>query len=471
MQTRQTLTILGSTGSVGVSTLDVVARHPERFRVIALTARDRADVLFAQCVRHRPRYAVLSQPHAADALARRLKDAGSTRKCCAMTRRSSACEPAEVDTVMAAIVGIAGLKPALAAARAGKKLLLANKEALVTGGCSAHAGGARGRRHAAAHRQRAQRDFQALPANFSGDLAAVGVRRILLTASGGPFRLTPTDQLADVTPDAACAHPNWTMGRKISVDSATMMNKGLEVIEARWLFNAQPHQIEVLIHPESVVHSLVEYSDGSVIAQLGNPDMRTPIAHALGFPERIAAGSTSSILHAWAHCISPRRISRVSVSAPCVRSTWKRGRCARDPQCRERGSQSPVFSPVKSAIWISRSCCRRCSTFATAARSKIWMTFLRQTGQRAHARNAASRSARGTCPPVAKPVVPIANRSQLQGVLMSLLHTTLAFLVTLGVLIVIHELGHYWVARLCNVKVLRFSVGFRAARMVEGARP
>jgi len=291
MQTRQALTILGSTGSVGVSTLDVVARHPERFRVIALTARDRADVLFAQCVRHRPRYAVLSQPHAADTLARRLKDAAvDTEVLCDDEALERVASLPEVDTVMAAIVGIAGLKPALAAARAGKKLLLANKEALVTAGAvlmqAARAGGAALLPIDSEHNA----VFQALPANFSGDLAAVGVRRILLTASGGPFRLTPTDQLADVTPDAACAHPNWTMGRKISVDSATMMNKGLEVIEARWLFNAQPHQIEVVIHPESVVHSLVEYSDGSVIAQLGNPDMRTPIAHALGFPERITAG-------------------------------------------------------------------------------------------------------------------------------------------------------------------------------------
>ncbi|HUP96008.1 MAG TPA: 1-deoxy-D-xylulose-5-phosphate reductoisomerase [Burkholderiales bacterium] len=291
MPTRQSLTILGSTGSVGVSTLDVVARHPERFRVIALSARARADVLFAQCLLHRPRFAVLSQPHAADALARRFKDAGiDTEVLCDDEALERVASLSEVDTVMAAIVGIAGLKPALAAARSGKKLLLANKEALVTAGAvlmqAARAGGATLLPIDSEHNA----IFQALPASFSGDLAAVGVRRILLTASGGPFRLTPTDELADVTPDAACAHPNWTMGRKISVDSATMMNKGLEVIEARWLFNAQPHQIEVLIHPESVVHSLVEYSDGSVIAQLGNPDMRTPIAHALGFPERIAAG-------------------------------------------------------------------------------------------------------------------------------------------------------------------------------------
>ena len=288
---RQSLTILGSTGSVGVSTLDVVARHPERFRVIALTAGTRADVLFAQCVRHHPRFAVLSDPQAADALARRLRDVGIDTEVlsdeAALERVASL---PEVDTVMAAIVGIAGLKPALAAARAGKKLLLANKEALVTAGAvlmqAVRESGATLLPIDSEHNA----IFQALPPTFNGDLAGVGVRRILLTASGGPFRLTPTDQLAHVTPEAACAHPNWSMGRKISVDSATMMNKGLEVIEARWLFNAEPRQIEVLIHPESVVHSLVEYIDGSVIAQLGNPDMRTPIAHALGFPERISAG-------------------------------------------------------------------------------------------------------------------------------------------------------------------------------------
>ena len=287
----QNLTILGSTGSVGVSTLDVVARHPDRFRVFALTAHTRADALYAQCREHEPRYAVISEAQAAEALARRLREDGvATEVLCGPEGLERVASAAEVETVMAAIVGIAGLEPTIAAARAGKKLLLANKEALVTAGevlmRAAREGGATLLPIDSEHNA----VFQALPRTFAGDLRDVGVRRILLTASGGPFRLTPAEELEHVTPDAACAHPNWTMGRKISVDSATMMNKGLEVIEARWLFNAEPSQIEVVIHPESVVHSLVEYVDGSVIAQLGNPDMRTPIAHALAFPDRVDAG-------------------------------------------------------------------------------------------------------------------------------------------------------------------------------------
>ena len=291
MSPLQNLTILGSTGSVGVSTLDVVERHPDRFRVVALTAHAKGTALLEQCLRHRPRYAVISQAQAAEDLKRRFLEAGlDTEVLCGADALDQVASLPEVDTVMAAIVGIAGLKPAIAAARAGKKLLLANKEALVTAGAvlmhAARTGGARLLPIDSEHNA----VFQALPRSFAGELGPIGVRRILLTASGGPFRLTPADALTHVTPDAACAHPNWTMGRKISVDSATMMNKGLEVIEARWLFNAAPHQIEVVIHPESVVHSLVEYVDGSVIAQLGNPDMRTPIAHALGFPDRIEAG-------------------------------------------------------------------------------------------------------------------------------------------------------------------------------------
>ncbi|MGZ8228803.1 MAG: 1-deoxy-D-xylulose-5-phosphate reductoisomerase [Burkholderiales bacterium] len=287
----QNLTILGSTGTVGASTLDVVERHPDRFRVIALSARTQADVLLAQCVRHRPRYAAIAEPRAAEKLARELRTAGlDTEVLCGAEGFERVATLPEVHTVMAAIVGIAGLKPTYAAAAAGKKVLLANKEALVT------AGPVLMQAARAAHATLLPIDsehnavFQALPRDYAGDLAASGVRRILLTASGGPFRLTPAHQLAHVTPQAACAHPNWVMGRKISVDSATMLNKGLDVIEARWLFNARPDQIEVVIHPESVIHSLVEYVDGSVIAQLGNPDMRTPIAHALAFPERIDAG-------------------------------------------------------------------------------------------------------------------------------------------------------------------------------------
>jgi 1-deoxy-D-xylulose-5-phosphate reductoisomerase len=291
MTALRNVTILGSTGSVGVSTLDVIERHPDRFRVLALTAHSQADVLFAQCVRHRPRYAVIARTHAAEALRRRVEAAGLDTEVLSGTQALEhvAALP-EVDTVMAAIVGIAGLKPTFAAACAGKNVLLANKEALVTAGpvlmSAARNSGATILPIDSEHNA----VFQALPRDYGGDLAAAGVRRILLTASGGPFRTTPLRELAHVTPQAACAHPNWVMGRKISVDSATMMNKGLEVIEARWLFNARPDCIEVVIHPQSVVHSLVEYVDGSVIAQLGHPDMRTPIAHALAFPDRIEAG-------------------------------------------------------------------------------------------------------------------------------------------------------------------------------------
>ena len=287
----QGVAILGSTGSVGANTLDVVARHPGRFRVVALTAQSNSAALLEQVRQHRPPYAVLTDPAAAEALAAGIREEGiATEVLAGIQALERVAALPEVDTVMAAIVGIAGLKPAMAAARAGKKVLLANKEALVTAGSvfmqAVREGGATLLPIDSEHNA----IFQSLPAAFRGDLGAVGARRVLLTASGGPFRNTPAAELEHVTPDAACAHPNWVMGRKISVDSATMMNKGLEVIEARWLFDAHPSQIEVVIHPESIVHSLVEYDDGSVIAQLGNPDMRTPIAHALAFPDRIDAG-------------------------------------------------------------------------------------------------------------------------------------------------------------------------------------
>ena len=288
----QHLTILGSTGSVGVSTLDVVARNPERFSVTALAARSQHELLFDQCRRFAPKYAVLLDVAAAGHLQKRLHIAGlSTTVLCGASELERVAALTEVTTVVAAIVGIAGLRPTLAAARAGKKILLANKEALVTAGAlfmsAVHDSGAELLPIDSEHNA----IFQALPRLRGTSLANCGVRRILLTASGGPFRTLPAAQLARVTPEEAVAHPNWVMGRKISVDSATMMNKGLEVIEAHWLFAAPPEMIEVVIHPQSVVHSLVEYCDGSVIAQLGNPDMRTPIAHALGHPERIASGA------------------------------------------------------------------------------------------------------------------------------------------------------------------------------------
>lgn len=291
MRVVQRLTILGSTGSVGLSTLDVVARHRDRFEVVALAARRRADALFEQCMRFRPQLAVMLETDAARELRSRLRGAGLA---CEVRSGLDALEEAagapDVDTVVAGIVGIAGLRPTLAAVRAGKKVLLANKESLVTAGPilmeAVRTSGARLLPIDSEHNA----IFQSLPSDYPGSPEAAGVRRILLTASGGPFRRVPLPELDSVTPEQACAHPNWVMGRKISVDSATMMNKGLEVIEAHWLFNVDVDRIEVVIHPESVIHSLVEYIDGSVIAQLANPDMRTPIAHALAFPQRIAAG-------------------------------------------------------------------------------------------------------------------------------------------------------------------------------------
>jgi 1-deoxy-D-xylulose-5-phosphate reductoisomerase len=282
------LTLLGSTGSIGDSTLDVVTRHPERFSVYALTAHRNGDKLVEQCLRFAPEVAVVGDAATAAQVAARLRAAGSRTEvtygpqALVDVSKSDGC-----DTVVAAIVGAAGLAPSLAAARAGKRILLANKEALVMSG---------------AIFMDAVRDhgaillpvdsehnaiFQCLPreASLHG-----GVSKIILTASGGPFRTREPASLINVTPDEACKHPNWVMGRKISVDSATMMNKGLEVIEAHWLFGLPGERIEVLIHPQSVIHSLVSYADGSVLAQLGNPDMRTPIAHALAFPERVDSG-------------------------------------------------------------------------------------------------------------------------------------------------------------------------------------
>jgi len=287
----RTLTLLGSTGSIGESTLDVVARHPERFSVFALVAKSQDDKLFQQCVAHRPRYAVLMDPAAAARLRGRLQTAGLVTEVLEGERAAvEVAEAPEADTVVAAIVGAAGLAAALGAARQGKRILLANKEALVMTGPifleTAQKSGAVLLPLDSEHNA----IFQSLPAGFKRGLAGEGVRRILLTASGGPFRSRDPATLHTVTPEEAVAHPNWVMGRKISVDSATMMNKGLEVIEAHWLFGAAPECIQVVIHPQSVIHSMVEYADGSVLAQLGNPDMRTPIAQALAYPERIEAG-------------------------------------------------------------------------------------------------------------------------------------------------------------------------------------
>ena len=291
MSNVQNLTILGATGTIGVNTLNVVARHPDRFNVVALTASTQLEKLVEQCRQHQPRYAVVLDEASAARLRGLLTDAGlATTVLFGMEALEQVAAMAEVDVVMAAIVGAAGLRPAMAAAYAGKRILLANKETLVMAGSLFMQAVATGGAQLLPIDSEHNAIFQALPRGFNGDLAACGVRRILLTASGGPFRTTPLHELPYVTPNQACAHPNWVMGRKISVDSATMMNKGLEVIEARWLFNALAEQIDVVIHPQSVVHSMVDYLDGSVIAQLGNPDMRTPIAYALGFPERIDSG-------------------------------------------------------------------------------------------------------------------------------------------------------------------------------------
>lgn len=289
--TPQNITVLGATGSIGVSTLDVIRRHPDRYKAFALCAHSQVDKLFAQCLEFQPRFAVLRDAALADDLAARCRQAGLTTEVRhGMVALVELASLPEVDTVMAAIVGAAGLEPTLAAARAGKRVLLANKEVLVMAGeLFMHAVRAHGATLLPVDSEH-NAIFQALPADFSRGLSACGVERILLTASGGPFRDTPLTDLQQVTPEQACAHPNWVMGRKISVDSATMMNKGLEVIEAHWLFGVAAERIDVVIHPQSVIHSMVEYVDGSVLAQLGNPDMRTPIAHALAYPERIGAG-------------------------------------------------------------------------------------------------------------------------------------------------------------------------------------
>jgi 1-deoxy-D-xylulose-5-phosphate reductoisomerase len=287
----ENVTVLGSTGSVGENTLDVISRNSGRYRVTALTAHRNVERLAEQCVRFDAELAVIAEPTLENELYRKLKALGANAA--VMSGQPGLVAAAglpEVDIVMAAIVGAAGLKPTLRAAETGKKVLLANKESLVIAGevfvKTARINGARVLPVDSEHNA----IFQAMPTGFEQGLEQAGVEKIILTASGGPFLNTPAAQLSLVTPAQACNHPNWDMGRKISVDSATLMNKGLELIEARWLFNASPGQLEVLIHPQSIVHSMVAYRDGSVLAQLGTPDMRTPIAHALAWPERIEAG-------------------------------------------------------------------------------------------------------------------------------------------------------------------------------------
>jgi len=289
---QQLITVLGSTGSIGGNTLDVIARHPDRFKVFALSASSQVDSLLSQCIRFSPQFAVMSQEEAGRRLADKVKAQGLNLK--VLWGPESLIEISshpQVDAVMAAIVGAAGLAPCLAAAHAGKRLLLANKEALVVGGdvflSAVKQGGATllpiDSEHSAI--------FQSLPEDSA--TWATRINKIILTASGGPFRTRPVDTLRDVTPEEACAHPNWVMGRKISVDSATMMNKALEVIEARYLFGVRSDQIEVVIHPQSVIHSMVQFKDASVVAQMGTPDMRVPIAYGLSWPERVVSGASA----------------------------------------------------------------------------------------------------------------------------------------------------------------------------------
>lgn len=338
----QQITVLGATGSIGLSTLDVIARHPDRYRAFALTGFARRDELKALCLRFAPRYAVVPEALEAQRLEGELRAAGLTTR--VLAGSEGLCEVAahpEVDAVMAAIVGAAGLHPTLAAVEAGKKVLLANKEALVMSGALFMQAVRRSGAQLLPIDSEHNAIFQCLPPGYGDGLAAVGVRRILLTASGGPFRETPAAELVEVTPAQACAHPNWSMGRKISVDSASMMNKGLELIEACWLFDARPAQVEVVVHPQSVIHSLVDYVDGSVLAQLGNPDMRTPIAHALAWPERIDSGVAPLDLFA---------IARLDFQAP-DEARFPCLRLAR--QAAEAGGSAPAMLNAANEVAVS----------------------------------------------------------------------------------------------------------------------
>ncbi len=336
------LAILGSTGSIGANTLAVVDRHPDRFEVVALSADRQVERLFDQCRRYRPRYAAMADAAAAAQLRLKVREAGLS---CEVLSGAAGLEQIaiapEVDAVMAAIVGSAGLRSTLAAAHAGKQLLLANKEALVmAGGLLMDAVAASGAMLLPIDSEH-NAIFQALPRDFDGSLPRAGVRKLWLTASGGPFLRTERRLLDDVTPEQACAHPKWSMGRKISVDSATLMNKGLEVIEASFLFKANPAQIEVVIHPQSIVHSLVEYVDGSVLAQLGNPDMRTPIAHALAYPERIDPGVQSLDLCA----IGSLQFERPDLDRfPCLRLAYR---------ALEAGGNAPIVLNAANEIAVA----------------------------------------------------------------------------------------------------------------------
>ena len=342
MSRPQQITVLGATGSIGLSTLDVIARHPERYQAFALSGFTRLSELFALCVRHLPKFAVVPEAGAARNLQDDLRAAGLSTQ--VLVGEEGLCQVAaapEVDAIMAAIVGAAGLRPTLAAVEAGKKILLANKEALVMSGALFMQAVRKSGSVLLPIDSEHNAIFQCMPQDFARGLSKVGVRRILLTASGGPFRQTPMAELAHVSPDQACAHPNWSMGRKISVDSASMMNKGLELIEACWLFDAKPSQVEVVIHPQSVIHSLVDYVDGSVLAQLGNPDMRTPIANALAWPERIDSGVAPLDLFA---------VARLDFEAP----DEERFPCLRlARQAAEAGNSAPAMLNAANEVAVA----------------------------------------------------------------------------------------------------------------------
>jgi 1-deoxy-D-xylulose-5-phosphate reductoisomerase len=326
----KTIAVLGATGSIGASALDVIARHPDRFRAGILAAHRNVEALAALCARFAPDLAVIADASLEAELRERLRQARvATRVASGAHALIEAAGDSNCDTVIAAIVGAAGLESTLAAARAGKRLLLANKEAVVMGGALLRAALDEGGGELLPIDSEHNAVFQCLPAQRSG-LDGAGVRRILLTASGGPFRGRSRGDLSAVTPAMACAHPNWTMGRKISVDSATLMNKGLEVIEAHFLFGAPADRIDVVVHPQSIVHSMVEYMDGSVLAQLGNPDMRTALAHALAWPERVEAGVAPLDL---------LRIARLDFEAP-DRSTFTCLDLAY--RALERGGNAPI---------------------------------------------------------------------------------------------------------------------------------
>lgn len=342
MSKLQNVAILGATGTIGKHTLDVIARHPDRFRAYVLTAHSNVDDLFSQCLEFNPVYAVMLEDSAAESLTQKLRIAGSeTKVLCGISALEDVASHSDVDAVMAAIVGAAGLRPAMAAARSGKRVLLANKETLVMSGSLFMEAVAEGHATLLPIDSEHNAIFQVMPAKDCEKLADGGVRRILLTASGGPFRTRTKAELLSVTSEQALNHPNWVMGPKITIDSATLMNKGLEVIEARWLFNASPDQIEVVVHPQSVIHSMVEYVDGSVLAQLGNPDMRTPIAYALGYPDRLDSGVSALDL---------MKIGRLDFEAPdmerfpCLRLAY---------EALQRGGTAPAILNAANEVAVS----------------------------------------------------------------------------------------------------------------------